>query len=317
MKFFSSLFLSTVIASTLFGAKIIDRTIVTVNDEVILESDIDKFMDRMKSKSFQELFGGTDNRASKDREVALQLLIEERIINQQVKKLELTVTDLEVEGQIKAICKRNGISKAQLEERLKQLGTPFSEYKDGIRKQIERKNLIDREIKPNTEITEEQLRHYYMRTAKGDDQLGEFKIAHILFVKKPSGPSPLERAKTVAEEIKKNSSDFAKLAKEYSDDSSTAESEGVLGFFPVSSLSKEFREVVPKTPVGQVTAPIKTSAGIHLVKVLEARSADMASIPRERREAVKNQMAQEEVEKKMGLWLERKKAEAHVKRFDK
>lgn len=305
-----------IVAGTAHGQKLIDRTLVMVNDEVILESDIDRFLQKIKSKSFQELFGGIDPSVANKRDNIVQLLIDEKIVNQQVKKLELQANDQEVDGQIRAITKRNGITLSQLEERLKQLGTSMKDYRDGIRRQIERNNLIEREIKPSMELTEEQLRHFYMRTAKQDELQSEYKIAHILVSKKPGAPDPQARTKTILAELQNNPTLFEKYAKEYSDDPGSAEAGGVLGYFSLSSLSKEFRTMVPKIPVGQMTPPIKTSAGYHIVKVLDVRSVDFGSLPKERRDALRSQMMSSELEKRMALWLERKRSEAHIKRFN-
>ena len=79
------------------NAKVIDRTVVVVNQEVILESDVDKFINKMKSKSFQELFGGIDERTFQNREAVLQLMIEEKIIDQQVL---LDVSEAHIKAQL-------------------------------------------------------------------------------------------------------------------------------------------------------------------------------------------------------------------------
>jgi parvulin-like peptidyl-prolyl isomerase len=293
--------------------RLIDKSVMTVNDDTILESDVDKFQKKIQSKSYQELFGGVDERALKDRDSALQLLVEEKIINQQVKKLELTASDQEVHGQIAAILKRNNITEAQLEDRLKQLGTTMADYREGIRRQIERRNLVEREIKPSMEVSEEQLRHYYMRHTKPEDGEIQYKIAHILVENKiKGGLSPADRAKKVYAEVSKDPATFDALVKDVSDDTSTASTGGVLGFYSTSQLAKEFRNLVPKTPVGHVTEPIKTSIGYHIVKVLEEKKGDFSTLPRERREALLNQMKMEEVEKRMSMWLERKKNEAFI-----
>src|SRR4051812_33038956 len=71
------------------SAKIVDKVIVTVNDDIILESDVAKFLQKSKSKNFQEMFGGIDPKTITDRKKVIDLLIEEKIIDQQVKKLEL------------------------------------------------------------------------------------------------------------------------------------------------------------------------------------------------------------------------------------
>ena len=104
IPFYNLLFVFSFVGSVLFATtKIIDRTLVLINDEPILESDVSAFQKRLKSKSFQELFGGIPNNVIDNRDAALQLLIEERLVNQQVKKLELNASDQEVEAQIKSI----------------------------------------------------------------------------------------------------------------------------------------------------------------------------------------------------------------------
>jgi parvulin-like peptidyl-prolyl isomerase len=293
------------------ASKVIDRTVVTVNDEVILESDIDRFVTQAKSKSFQELFGGIKEEQIRDRNAVLQILIDEKIINQQVKKLELQANEQEVEGQIKAIEKRNGITRAQLSSRLQQLGTSMAEYKDGLRRQLERRNLIEREIRPTLEISEDQIKNYYARMGGAKESEMQFRIAHIFVDGKKPGAKA--RAEQVHKEAAKAPENFPAFVKDLSDDSSTIEAGGELGFFTLSSLVSEFKKAVPKTPVGQVTAPIKTSAGFHIVKVLERRTGDFANLPPERRAEISNQMAGAEMERKMALWLERKKREAHIR----
>jgi peptidyl-prolyl cis-trans isomerase SurA len=317
--FVASLLAMTSVCTLAFAApRLIDRTVVTVNSEAILESDVDKFQKKLQSKSFQELFGGIAPDVTKNRDSVLQLLVEEKLINQQVKKLELQATDQEVDGQIRSILKRNDISMAQLTERLKQLGTTMAEYKDGIRRQIERKNLLDREIRPTLEVTEEQLRHFYARNAGTEGSESQFKIAHILVSPKSKSSAEWDtahaRAKKIHGEVSSKPEEFAKYVKEYSDDSETVESEGVLGFFNPSSLAKEFRTAVVKTPPGRVTAPIKMADGYHILKVLETATTDFGSVSKEKKEAMRQQMVSEELEKKMALWIERKKREANIQR---
>jgi len=298
------------------AAKTVDKTVVSINNDIILESDIDSFQKKLQSKSFQELFGGVDASSLKDRKSVLQLLVEEKIVDQQVKRLDLSANDQEVDAQIRTILKRNGISQDQLNERLKQLGTNMTDYKAGIRRQIERRNLIDREIKPSLEVSDEQLRHFYLRQAQGDSNDMQYHIAHILFSKDRGGLSAAEkRSDEVYRKLQKSPETFEAAANEFSDDSSTSASGGDLGFLTLSSLSKELKQVIPKTAIGAISKPIKTSAGFHIIKVLETRASDFSSLPKEKKEAIRNQMINSEVEKKMVLWLERKKAEAHIVRL--
>lgn len=313
MKHYLRLYLSIfLLAGTAFGAKrVLDKSVAIVNDEVILSSDIDKFQRKIRSKSYQELFGTVDPRALNNRDVALQMLIEEKIINQQVKKLDLVVTDQELDAQLKVIQKRNNISPEQLQARLKMLGASNQEYREGIRRQIERRNLVEREIKPNLEISDEQLRHFYLRNFKPETGEKQYKIAHLFFDGKQANSA--DRAKAVYKELQSKPEAFETMVKEVSDDKDTAENGGLLGYFKTDQLSKELRAVVPKTPVGQVSQPIKVADGYHIIKVLEASSLDFNTLAKEQKEILRNQMVGEELERKMALWVERRKAESYVR----
>lgn len=293
--------------SSSLWSKTIDKTLVSVNNDIILESDVERFQKKLQSKAFQELFGGVDPQAVKDKNIALRLLVEETIVDQQIKRLELKANDQEVDAQVRTIMKRNGISEDQLAERLKQLGTNLNEYRDGLRRQIERRNLIDREIKPSMEVTEDQLRHFYIRQNQGSSKDLQYHLAHILV-----GSS--EKASSLSKSLKESPDQFEEAAKASSEDSATAPSGGDLGFLSLSSLSKELKSVVPKLQIGGVSGPIKTSGGYHILKLLDTRASDFATLPKEKKEALRAQMINSEVEKKMVLWLERKKSEAHIVR---
>lgn len=293
--------------------KVLDRSVVTVNDDIILSSDIAAFRQKAKSKNFQELFGGLDAKKLENDDAVLQLLIEEKIIDQQVKKLELTASDQEVERHIRTILDRNGITQAQLKARLKDLGTSFSDYRDGIRRQLERRNLVDREIKPMMEVSDEELRHFMMRNGGSSDPGHRYQIAHILITTK--GKKGEERAKKVLTEALANPAGFEELAKVSSDDQASAKAGGDLGLFSIDSMVKEFRDAAKRTQPGKVYPQlVKTAGGFHIVKVLKTEAISFSDLPEDKKAELRNQLMSQELEKKMALWLERKRNEAHIVR---
>jgi len=317
MKLYLTLLLSLallVAPESSAARRVLNRTIITVNGDIILESDIREFAKKLESPSFQELFGGIDPKVVKDREALIQLLVDETLINQQVEKLQLTATDAEIDGQIRAIVKRNGITTKQLRARLKQLGSSLEQYRAGIKRQIERKNLIEREIKPNFEISEEQLRRFYARSTMGKGAADEYKIAHILIENKGSSAKSLARAKKISKEVHASPEKYEDFVKDYSDDTATHSGGGVLGYFPANALSGAFKKIVPTLPEGGISEPIKTSAGYHILKVIDVRKADFSTLPPEQKEMVRQQFLAESVEKRMMMWLDRKKRESYIKR---
>lgn len=290
----------------------VDRSVVTVNDEVILESDIKAFREKLKSPGFRDLFGGMTEKTVADPKALVALLIEEKIIDQQVKKLDLAASDMEIDRQIRVISEKNGISQDQLKAQLKRLGTDFKDYRDGIKRQIERRNLLDREIRPTLEVSDEQLKNYYQRTyAKKKGGETRYHIAHIFI--QGTGPDAKARVDKIYADLRQDPGKFAQFVAEYSDDSSTAENGGDLGSLAPDSLSAVFRSAVPQTAPGKVTAPLKGKEGFHIVKVLETGKSGFDDLSREEKLQLRNEMAATELEKKMAMWLERKKSESHLK----
>ena len=107
-------------------------------------------------------------------------------------------------------------------------------------------------------------------------------------------PAPVERtdaeAKALAESIRQQllaGGDFAALAKEYSSDGSSAEG-GDLGWFGRSRMVAPFAETAFTLPVGEISEPVKTQFGYHIIEVLEkdaARPKEASQLEQERRQA--------------------------------
>lgn len=104
-------------------------------------------------------------------------------------------------------------------------------------------------------------------------------------------PRSLDEALALAEELRQriiDGEDFAALAAEYSDDLSNAQNGGDLGWFGRGMMVPPFEEAAFALPVGEVSEPVETQFGVHLLEVLErddARPKDEATIEQERQQA--------------------------------
>lgn len=123
----------------------------------------------------------------------------------------------------------------------------------------------------DVKATEEQLRAYY------DEQKAQFgtkerrKISHILFAfdktKSDAEQQALQKALKAKQEL--NGKDFAALAAEVSDDKLTAKTGGDLGLFEVGVMEKDFETAASALKLGEVSEPVKSAFGYHLIKVTE------------------------------------------------
>jgi len=105
----------------------------------------------------------------------------------------------------------------------------------------------------------------------------EIRASHILIKCEPtSSPADtlnaLNRAKQLRARIV-NGEDFASVAKESSEDPSAKDNAGDLGYFTVFQMVFPFEEAAYNTPVGQVSQPIRTRYGYHIIKVVDRRAA--------------------------------------------
>lgn len=139
-----------------------------------------------------------------------------------------------------------------------------SELKNILIQQSKQEKVVEAYIKKN--ITDSEMKSYYDNNIKGD-----IKASHILIsVDENATDEDKEKAKKKAEEIiekLKNGEDFAKLAKEYSDDDESKKDGGNLGYFNTGDMVEAFEEAAYKLSVDEYTTePVKTTYGYHIIK---------------------------------------------------
>lgn len=176
----------------------------------------------------------------------LQQLVENNIINSEAKKFKITVSNEEVDKTFNEIAKNNG-SEEEVKKVLNELyGLNVDQFKELIKSQLLR-DKINKE-----EIQRVSASHILIRLDEGADQ------AKIDEAKK--------KIEGIQNEIKGGLS-FADAAKKYSEDVGSNEKGGQLEAFSRGDMVKEFEEVAFSTPVGEISAPFRTSFGWHILKV--------------------------------------------------
>jgi len=131
------------------------------------------------------------------------------------------------------------------------------------------------------------------------DDLREVRAQHILIKPKDLSGGAWDEARKKIEDIRAqilSGKDFSALAKEYSQDPGSAKNGGDLGFFKKGRMVKEFENAVFSLKPGEVSMPVKTQYGWHLVKMNESRlikNADREKLLAEKRENLFKQFVSE------------------------
>ncbi|WP_239650036.1 peptidylprolyl isomerase [Methylocucumis oryzae] len=129
------------------------------------------------------------------------------------------------------------------------------------------------DIAAKVEVNDEKLKAYYEEQKQQYTNPERRKISHILFAvnDKATEQSALQKAQQAQQQLK--TMDFAEVAKQLSDDKLTAKNGGDLGLFTQGVMEKPFEAAVEKLALGQISDPVKTSYGYHLIKVTELTPA--------------------------------------------
>lgn len=134
---------------------------------------------------------------------------------------------------------------------------------------VEYVELSLEDIAKKVVVTDDKLKAYYEEQKEQYSTPERRKISHILFAinAKTDDKSALDKALKAEQDLK--TKDFSALATEVSDDKLSAKKGGDLGLFIIGSMEKSFEEAASALKAGEVSKPVKSSFGYHLIKVTE------------------------------------------------
>lgn len=286
-----------------------NRIVAVVNDQIITLHELEK--------SWQRIAPTLPEKAD-EKELQKQLLaqmIDQKLIDLQVKRLGIQITDEEVDKTIERIREEQGLTGAvEFARALQKDGLSESDFRNKIKEQLLRYRLVSREIGSRIIIPEERVKEHFEKN-KGKYQKQEGIHLAILFLaadeKAPEEEKQRQRKRM--EEIRERilrGEDFAQLAKQFSQDPS-APSGGDLGVFAPAELDPTVREALASLEPGQITSVLQTSRGFQILKVLEIVGKTEVSY-NEVRERVYQDLFQEEVDRRFVEWLQKIRERSHI-----
>lgn len=248
--------------------------IAVVNGEDISRSEFDDMYKKMTQVYLRRNKPVPDNVARRHKQNIVNRLIEKKLLEQAVVKNNITVTDAELdEGLTKY--KEMFRTEENFTRYLSSANTTLDKIKDNIRFNKALDKLLEKDG-PVT-VTEEQMKEYYEQNKARYEVKEMVKAAHILIrLKKEASEeekaAALEKAKKIHGEAKKPNADFEQLAIKYSE-GPTGPKGGDLGFFTRGRMAPEFEEVAFAMKPNEISKPVLTQFGYHIIKVFEKKPA--------------------------------------------
>jgi peptidyl-prolyl cis-trans isomerase SurA len=250
----------------------IDRILAIVNDDVITATELTQRIEQTRS----QLAGESVRLPAEDvlRRQVLDRLVLERIQLQLAAQSGVRVTDNDVQRALERIARQNNMTVEQMGARLREAGIPPDLHRAQIRNQVIVQQLIDREVHNRIVVTDGEIESVLAREEGRRNVSIEYNLSHI-FIPVPDAASPevVQAARTRADEIVaqlRQGGDFEQLAHTYSR-AAEALKGGQLGWKRAGQLPDLFLTALKDMQVGEVSAPLRSPSGFHVLRLNEKR----------------------------------------------
>lgn len=256
----------------------LDQIVAVVNKDAIMQSDLDKRVAQVR----QQLAGRNIPMPSDEvlRRQVLDRMITEQIELQMAQRANLSVDDTQLNRALRDVAEQNGMSLEQFADTLEKEGMSIADVREQVRREMLISQVQQRNVASQVRISDREVDQYL--DSAGNAANAEYHLAHIL-IAVPQSPTPEQveaarhKAEALYQQIVANQADFQQVAAGQSSSGEAFEG-GDLGWRPRAELPTIFADVVPRMTPGEVSEPIRSPSGFHLVKLIEKRGDEQKLI---------------------------------------
>jgi peptidyl-prolyl cis-trans isomerase SurA len=219
----------------------------------------------------------------------LDSLIDERLQMQEARRLDIAVSDVQVAGALEQIAQQNNMTEGQFLTMLRNRGVIPTTLIDQIRAQIAWQAVVQRRVRPSVVVPPEEVEEVATRLAARRGSI-ERRVAEIFIPVESNAKEneALADAERLFEELRRGAN-FAGLARQFSQ-SGTAILGGDLGWVRDGELDEELNTVLAQMGPGEVSRPVRTLSGFHILLLRDMRKNEVQTIDRGRiQESLTNQ----------------------------
>ncbi len=325
----------------------VDNIVATVNGEAILLPEFQKKVNPILEQ-FKKNSPGAEqdaNRILQLKQTVLSQMINERLLLQESKKRQFNVTAAEIDDALKQVRARF-TNEGEFKQQLDQSGMTIDTYRQTVSDQLLTSKLLDKEVKAKTTVASQSdvkelydtvYAMIYEKPLPAGRTLGELerlkslagavakrfgervRAQHIFIRVDPKGSkadqeSALKKIKDIQQRLK-NGSAFSELATQLSEDEGTKTRGGELGFFAHGDMAPAFEKAAFSLPIGEVSEPIPTDFGYHLIRVEEKSAASQPSLA-PIKDDLKNYVMQQRASQRYDEFLRELAGKAQIKIID-
>lgn len=248
----------------------------------------------------------------------LDRLIFTELLLQKGTAADKTKAEADTDTYIAGVKKQIG-SETVFEAQVKSTGMTMDQFRKRALEQNVCEIVLDREVKPSIKIADADVKKFYDENPAEFEKPEQVRAAHVLIstldkdTQQPLPPSKKAEKEKLAKEVKARADkgeDFAKLAKEFSEDPGSKDKGGEYTF-PKGQMVPEFEAAAFSMKPGQISDLVETRFGYHIIKTLEklpAAKVDFAKVEPK----IKEYLTSQEFQKKLPTYFDKLKKDADV-----
>ncbi|WP_239496211.1 peptidylprolyl isomerase [Salinicola peritrichatus] len=286
----------------------LDRIVAVVNDDAIMHSQLERRVAQARSQLQANNIPMPPEQAL-ERQV-LDRMITEQIELQMAENAKLSVDETQLNSTMRGIAQNNGMSLDEFANTLEQQGQTLAEVREQVRRELLIRQVQQSQVASKVTVSDREVDRFLAQAGQNSDV--SYHLAQIL-IAVPQSPTPdqVSQAQAKAQDIYRqlqDGADFQQLAVAESDDAQALQG-GDLGWRPAAQIPSIFAEVIPELSRGEVSEPIRSPSGFHLVKLIDTRGGSGGQMSREQ---ASQAIFQRKVNDELEAWTQEIRASAYI-----
>lgn len=292
------------------AAKTLSTVAAVVNNEIISTYQLDKAVldalakepkgNQLTSSQFEQL-----------KSTVLDTMINEKLVAQRIKELDLRVPDPELNAAIEDVQQKNKLSAEQLKQAVEAQGMSFEEYRQEIKKEILHFKLLSREVNAKVQVTAGEVREYFREHIDQYRAKPQMRVSSMSF-EIPAGSSDEE-----LEQLRKQVADVREQLQQGGDFDQLLEAQGDsafggdMGSLVIEDLTPQLQQALQGLEVGQVSEPLEMNNQLHLFLVTDYNPGDKNLFDKVKGE-IERTLMQQKTEARFKEWTQELRERGHI-----
>jgi peptidyl-prolyl cis-trans isomerase SurA len=256
-------------------AEIIERVVATVNDDAIFLSEL-----RRRAAPFlEQVIAGADENERKSRikrlyEQFLKELVDDQLIEQTARKMNVVVSSSDVDQAIDNVRKQNSLDTAKFWEAVKGQGFTEKQYRADVRKQILRLKVTNQRVRSRVNLNDDTVKDEYDERVRKARRRQRFHAEHVFIgLAQTASATDIAQAAKNAQELRNN------LTPDNFSATASLRGGGDLGWLDQGDLPEALENALLALEPGQISPPVRGPSGVHIFLLRERQSGGVQVPP--------------------------------------